>query len=274
MHLEIISRKPQEVTLPEGEKAKRRPKLLFVHGICVGAWIWEKYFLPYFARHGYEAYALSLRGHGESEGQERQFFWSLGDFADDVEQAVSSMSGPVVVVGHSMGGAVVQEWLRCGDSIKKASGVALLASVPPWGLSYSNMCMATFSPRAYAEISRMLVTGTSHINENVMRKALFSKTVTRIIHKEFWRRIGNESLVASAQVQGGYPFAPLPWFVHTPIFVGGASDDRFIPNSEVYRTASYYGVEAVVVKDLSHSVMFDTNWENMAEPLLSWIEGL
>ncbi|MFP4097644.1 MAG: alpha/beta hydrolase [Alphaproteobacteria bacterium] len=274
MQLEIISRKPQEFSLPSGGKKVTRPKLVFVHGICVGGWIWEKYFLPYFARHGYEAYALSLRGHAKSEGKARTFFWTLADFADDLEQVVSSFKEPVVVVGHSMGGAVVQEWLRTGNSVHKAKGAALLASVPPWGLGYSNMRMAMLHPRVYLEISRMLVTGTSHINEQIMRKALFSKTVSRIIHKEFWRRIENESLVASAEVQGLRPFAPLPWFVKTPMFVGGAADDRFIPASEVYRTASYYGVEAVVVDDLSHSVMFDTNWENMAEPLLSWIGEL
>ena len=274
MHLEIISRKPQDVLLPEGEKAEKRPKLVFVHGICVGGWIWEKYYLPYYARHGYETHALSLRGHAESEGTERILFWALSDYADDLEQVVASLKGPVVVIGHSMGGAVVQEWLRCGESRDRAVGAALLASVPPWGLAYSNMCMAMFYPRVYMEISRMLVTGTSHINEQIMKKALFSPTVSRIIHKEFWDRIGNESLIASAEVQGLRPFAPLPCFVKTPIFVGGAKDDRFIPAAEIYRTANYYGVEAVMVEKLSHSVMFDTNWENMAEPLLYWIRNL
>lgn len=274
MNLEIISRKPQEVLLPAGEKVKSRPKLVFVHGICVGGWIWEKYFLPYYARHGYESYAPSLRGHGASDGGGSIFFWSLSDYANDLERVVSSLEGPVVVIGHSMGGAVVQEWLRTGKSVNKAVGAALLASVPPWGLGYSNMRMAMLYPQVYMEISRMLVTGTSHINEKIMRDALFSKTVSRIIHKEFWHRIGNESLVASAEVQGLRPFAPLSCFVKTPIFVGGAKDDRFIPGEEVRRTASYYGIKAVMVEKLSHSLMFDTNWENMAEPLLSWIDDL
>ena len=38
--------------------------ILFVHGMWHAAWCWEEFFLPYFAQHGYESYALSLRGHG------------------------------------------------------------------------------------------------------------------------------------------------------------------------------------------------------------------
>ena len=43
-----------------------RPPLLFVHGGYCDGWCWEPHFLPWFAAHGYESHALSLRGHGQS----------------------------------------------------------------------------------------------------------------------------------------------------------------------------------------------------------------
>ncbi|MCA9946237.1 MAG: alpha/beta fold hydrolase, partial [Anaerolineales bacterium] len=52
------------------QKAKNTP-LLFIHGAWHGAWCWEEHFLPYFAERGYAVYAPSLRGHGQSSGQER-----------------------------------------------------------------------------------------------------------------------------------------------------------------------------------------------------------
>jgi len=58
MKLEILSEKPKGTQ-------KQKP-ILFVHGAWHGAWCWEK-FLPYFAENGYAAYAVSLRGHGNSE---------------------------------------------------------------------------------------------------------------------------------------------------------------------------------------------------------------
>ena len=32
-----------------------------------GAWCWDAHFLGYFASHGFDAYAVNLRGHGNSE---------------------------------------------------------------------------------------------------------------------------------------------------------------------------------------------------------------
>lgn len=80
MTLEIISK------IPETEN--RPAPLLFVHGAWHGAWCWEKYFLPYFASHGYTAHALSLRGHGGSPGEEHLRWTRIGDYVDDVAQVV------------------------------------------------------------------------------------------------------------------------------------------------------------------------------------------
>jgi len=273
MHLEIISRKSKK-NVSASKSGQPRPNIVFVHGICVGAWIWDEYFLQYFADHGYDVHALSLRGHGKSDGENGLLMWSLADYANDLDNVVESLDGPVIVVGHSMGGAVVQDWLRMGRSREKAVGAALLASVPPWGLVYSAVRMGLYSPHLFGEISRMLVTGTEQINKEAMREALFSESTSDEIVNKFLDNLSNESLVASAEVQGLRPFAPLPWMNSLPMFVGGAVDDCFIPNFEVNRTASYYGVDAVMVKDLAHSIMIDKNWEEMAKPLLSWADKL
>ena len=60
MKLEIISKYPV--------KSQQSTPLLFVPGAFHGAWCWDVHFLDYFAQHGYTAYAVNLRGHGNSEG--------------------------------------------------------------------------------------------------------------------------------------------------------------------------------------------------------------
>jgi len=40
--------------------------LLFVHGACGTASVWDEHFLDFFADQDYRAVALSLRGHGAS----------------------------------------------------------------------------------------------------------------------------------------------------------------------------------------------------------------
>lgn len=84
MRLEVISRRP---------KGRARPTpLLFVHGAFGGAWVWDQHFLPWFAEHGWEAHALSLRGHGESEGHEKVRFARLRDYVADVEQVLADIT--------------------------------------------------------------------------------------------------------------------------------------------------------------------------------------
>jgi len=59
VYLSVTTRRP--------ETARDAPPLLFVHGICHGAWCWEEHFLPWFAERGFEAHAVDLRGHGASD---------------------------------------------------------------------------------------------------------------------------------------------------------------------------------------------------------------
>ena len=60
------------------------PPLLFVHGAYCAAWVWEEYFLPWFAQRGWNATAISLEGHGDSRGvrlqpDDRSGRWRRGD---------------------------------------------------------------------------------------------------------------------------------------------------------------------------------------------------
>ena len=88
-------------------------------------------------------------------------------------------------------------------------------------------------------------------------------------------RIGrNRCVVASTTAsQGWRPFAPQPWRV-PPIFVLGGAADRFVPPDEVWRTATYYGVEPVIVPRLAHAVMREPRWEVAARALLTWLTTL
>ena len=120
MKIELLSQKP--------DKQTHSTPILFVHGAWHGAWCWQEYFLPYFAQNGWEVYALSLRGHGESDGGIR---WASGaNYVADVAGVVEQIGRPPILIGHSMGGYVVQKYLEAHDA---PAGV-LLASIPPQGI--------------------------------------------------------------------------------------------------------------------------------------------
>ena len=86
--------------------------LLFVHGAWHGAWCWEEHFLGWFAERGFRVAALDLRGHGASPARGRFKTRRLRHYVADVAEVAATFDTPPVVIGHSMGGMVVQKYLE------------------------------------------------------------------------------------------------------------------------------------------------------------------
>ena len=90
-------------------RGKGEPALVFVHGWCCDRRYWDAQ-LPHFARK-YEVLAIDLAGHGESGLDRRE--WTMAAFGEDVVAVVNRLAhDKVVLVGHSMGGAVILEAAR------------------------------------------------------------------------------------------------------------------------------------------------------------------
>lgn len=86
----------------------RKPEMttfLLVHGSCHGAWCWEK-ILPRLHAEGHQAIAIDLPSHGKDETP----WWrvTLGAYTRAVCDAARE-HGPVVAVGHSMGGGIITQ---------------------------------------------------------------------------------------------------------------------------------------------------------------------
>jgi pimeloyl-ACP methyl ester carboxylesterase len=270
--LETIVRRP-------AHPRANAPRVLLVHGICVGAWVWEEHFMPFLLDAGFEVHALSLRGHGASEGREGLDRWRLADYTEDVRRTVAAMGGssdsrPLAVVGHSLGGAVVQDWVRSGaQGTNAVAGVALLASVPPWGLAYSAWQMWLSSPALFQQMARLSFAEAAMLDPKVMREHLFSHDLPDVEYARFARRVQGESRQVGIELQGWRPFAPMPWQA-PPMFVLGGLDDRFIRPDAVSGTAGYYGVAPTLVPKLAHALMLDPRWEDAARPLRDWLVKL
>ena len=101
-----------------------KPTLLLAHGMVVSSGLnWYRLF-PALKPH-FNIVAPDVRGHGRSwPGNER---FSFERAADDLAALLSELqTGPVIAVGYSMGGAIVQHlWRRHRD---KVAGLVLAAS--------------------------------------------------------------------------------------------------------------------------------------------------
>lgn len=88
---------------------KGDPTLVFVHGWSCDARYWREQ-VPFFSRK-YRVVTLDLAGHGHSGS--RRLLYTMSSFGEDV-RAVADAVGTrsFILVGHSMGGAVIAEAAR------------------------------------------------------------------------------------------------------------------------------------------------------------------
>ncbi len=81
--------------------------LVFLHGVGGGHHAWEKQ-LPYFSSLGYPSHAWDQPGYGHSSMIEP---YDLEHVSASLARLIEALAegGPVVLVGHSMGGMIAQE---------------------------------------------------------------------------------------------------------------------------------------------------------------------
>lgn len=259
MKLEILHCRAT-TTLPAG-----RPPLLFVHGSFCGAWVWAEYFMPHFARAGYACEALSLRGHGASEGHELLAEASLADFLDDAESALHQMTAPPVVIGHSMGGAVAQ-YLAARRPL---AGLALLGSVPPSGLGATMLHMSAVAHDLLWQIGMLQTLGPRAVDAYVVHRAIFAAETPLSLGHAYLPRLQNESRRVSMDLMG-WLRPPLPEPL-PPVLVAGGDADAFVPVSALRETAAYWGGDLTVLPGVPHGLMLDPSWTRVAAVMLDWL---
>ncbi len=233
--------------------------LLFVHGMCHGAWCWDQGFIQYFNDEGYNCYAINLAKHdqpGKTEGINKV---SIDDYLQDVSNAISEIGEEVVLIGHSMGGFVVQKYLE-EYRVKKA---VLLASVPPSGilpaaLRYLSNHISALPHFIIADIYAPFVKN-AHI--------LYHKDTNKTDIERYKQLMCAESFKVLLQMM----FQPVRKKSKTPLLVLGGKDDQVISQKEVQRTGQFHGVETYIMDELGHNMMLDTSYSKVAQKIFEWL---
>ncbi|WP_433241725.1 alpha/beta fold hydrolase [Streptosporangium sp. CA-135522] len=89
-----------------------KPTLVLVHGAWHGRWAWDP-LLPFLRQAGIPVLAVQLPGIGRGPGEH-----DLAGHAAFLRAELQATTGPVVVCGHSYGGAVVTEAAAGLDNVK------------------------------------------------------------------------------------------------------------------------------------------------------------
>ncbi len=238
--------------------------LLFIHGAYTAAWCWQEHFLLWFAEQGYRSYAVSLSGHGGSRGREQLDSFGIADYVRDVAAVVETLPAAPALIGHSMGGFVVQKYLEA----HAAPAAVLISSVPPQGLMSSVFGLMFQKPALLFDLNHLM--GGGRVAMNTLRETLFAQPVSELDLQRYFRYAQTESHRAIWDMT--LFNLPHPSRVgDVPLLVLGAEFDHLIAPTLVEMTARTYGVEAEIFPDMGHGLMLERDWVKAARRIHDWL---
>ncbi len=249
----------------KGSSSREHPlPLLFVHGGWHGAWCWE-HFLDFFADAGYRAVAVSLRGHGGSPTPKPLHRVSIADYIDDVRAVADDLGGWPILVGHSLGGFVVQRYLET----RRAPAAVLVGSVPPQGVLTLALRVWRRRPsmtlEAWSDRTLLKFLDTPAL----AREYLFCADTPEAVVESCRQRAGGESVRAA--MTDPTLRRVRTRLVTAPILVLGAEYDGFVSTGEVRATARAYGTEPEFFA-MGHNMMLEPGWPAVAERIHAWLQ--
>jgi non-heme chloroperoxidase len=192
---------------------------------------------------------------------------SIADYVSDLEQAVATVGGDPVLVGHSMGGFVVQKYLERAS----APGAVLMASVPPQGLLSSSISLAFSNPGLFTDINSMLHRGRASVA--TLQQALFANPVSPEELQSCYRLMQPESQRAMWDMT----FFDLPRLTRErcpPLLVLGAECDTLVPPGQAEQAAQAYGTQAEIFPGMGHVMMLEADWQKVADRIIAWLRKL
>jgi pimeloyl-ACP methyl ester carboxylesterase len=238
--------------------------LLFIHGAWHAAWCWNEHFLDFFAARGFRAAAVSLRGYGASTLSQRLNSVSIVDYLDDLRSVVGMLDAEPVLVGHSLGGLLVQKYLES----HRAPAAVLLASYPPQRMLRMAIAFRAVRMHPWLTIRANLVGTTADLvnTPRLAREKLFcAGTPPATV----------ESCAARMQPVSGRAVGVLLRVqtsrVTTPILVLDGDSDATLTKEEVRATARAYGAHAEFFPNMGHNLMLEPGWQEVAERIHAWL---
>jgi pimeloyl-ACP methyl ester carboxylesterase len=241
-----------------------KPPLLFIHGSYCGAWVWSRFFLPAFAQAGWWGAAISLRGHGKSEGLDRIDSFGISEYLEDIEAGTQLFNREPILIGHSLGGYLAQKY-ALEHPVK---GLVLLSAPSLLGLQGSMQHIATHRPMLAIQLGVLMTLGSSHADMRIICDALFN--VSKITENV-------ESLFPSLQKESSRVFLEASWpdfrkpKTPVPVLALGGDEDAFIPEFEFRYEAHFWNGKSKVLRGVSHGMMLDAFWPEVAREIMGWL---
>jgi len=243
----------------------KKETIVFVHGAWHGKWCWDKYFKETFSSKGYDVITFDLPGHSKSGKDRRINKFILGDYVRALEEVTSTLAEAPIIVGHSMGGLVLQKYLE-KHSCKKA---VLMASIPPYGCIQATLKFAK-SSYFYTSLLGLNLYGLVDTEEK-SQEAFFSEDLPDEELKEYTENLCSESFLAFLNML--VPRVSVNHNSNIPMLVIGAKQDTIFSEKDNEITARKFNADLIMLDNIAHDMMLDVNHEKTSDAIIEWLES-
>lgn len=249
-----------------------KEKTVFVSGMGQTGVYWHNY-VSWFTNEGYECHVPVLRCHNKEDNHQLSPNTGLRDYVADLAAYVREFDEPVHLVGHSMGGLLVQILASMDLDIKSQ---VLISPAAPGGMN--SLCFSTIWT-----FKKILT--TSHFWERLVkpsfaavRYGLLNGIPSDDEQERIYSNFVNES--GRAIFEMGCWFLDISGasivdesLVRCPTFVITGKNDRGIPARFGEKVAKKYG-KVVPVEyqeyDRGHWALEEPGWEEICHDIFNW----
>lgn len=285
-----ISSSPELIVRHQSARGSLKGSIVFIHGVCHGAWCFEN-FMDFFSKNGYECFALNLRGHGDNPRKDLKGA-KLSDYSDDVKRCIDycaqylkehNISGKPFLLGHSMGGAVVQKYI--GEYSNTIKGAILFASATAPKMCFFKTFITTLF-NYHLFFASLVAYGCK--KKCIINNSAFStgkdkngKRIQRIKNTDGLQLLHKEPLrIVIIDLHSKYT---KNHSVNIPILVTGSYADLYFPEESLKKTAKIYKCSEEdtrknlkILPDLCHDMMLDEvdeGWKKSAKIVLEYMKN-
>jgi pimeloyl-ACP methyl ester carboxylesterase len=238
--------------------------IVMQHGLWHGAWCWQSW-QAQLAQWGWESHAHSLPGHAGSPVQRPIRWCTLGYYLTFLQAEINRLPRKPVLMGHSMGGALAQMYLKGQDDLPAAVLVA------PW-LSHSMVrpILRTIPRDPVGFLRCLFDLTTAPLVRNPFRAAqMFIHDGAALTPQALHEQLGPESLWVLLQYNP--PFWRPARQIKTPLLWLAGTADRLIPEAAEKWSADYYGATYITVAEAGHDVMLEKRSSEAVKVIHAWL---